>query len=828
MKRIFGISIILLFTMQVFAQTRDYNKLHNLLIKFYGYQRAGLASGSCYNLNDNFTNAAHGGDNYNGNPLDGGWYDAGDYIKFGMNLSYSVYCLLKGYDVFPIAYTDNYSWNYGATDQIPDILNEVKVATDYMIKVIINENTIILDVGNAADEHGTWGIKYPSGRSGTSQIFPCTGADIPATYAACLACMSTLYRKYDAAYADKCLAKAKTAFTFAINNVNNNPYCKPQGTFYDYYKNAQGVIQRQINDRMVAAGVELYRASNAAKVTPDPLYKTWAQKSMVPMYNCMGYAYIGPLASFEVWRQGLAPAPGALLDNVSFIETCIKTTGTFANVYQNSGWGTARDIGTAAFEYALAWVATADETVRTSYKNRAAYHVDWVAGYVGARSYICGFPQPGSGPTSIHYRTTNYGAVPGAVVAGPKDDGSWPNPDGKDYEHTEVAIDYNAGIVGAVAFLKAGGTIFVTPPFSTLTKSVDLTSGNVVFKAGFASSVNWTLKITGNAGSKTYTGTGTTVNQAWDGSADDGFFIGGETVIASLTIDKEIPAMDILKVQPISIMVTKGKTVTTTAKDILIDNFEDNNVTNQPGGKWEAIGTGTGLSATIVSASGGTLNVNGSISSESHTTFAGVKTTFNAAGTPVNLSTVTSMVFDLWTNTKSPNVSVELVQPDIKDSAYWSAVVPVTSTRNSYRVNISQFKQPDWKTSSVNLDLSQISALRFTIYDSTGIVTFHVDNVYLENFSTDVVLKNRHSSNAFAGLVISNGSLSYRIPESITGENKFTIYNVAGKAVIKKVINAKAGGTFSVPISELPAGMYALVHSSNEIAKGEVIKFILP
>ena len=128
-----------------------------MLIKFYCYQRlvspvVRQATVTCY------ANAWHGGDNYNGNKLDGGWYDAGDYIKFGMPLGYTVYCLLKGYDVFPSAYS--------VSNGIPNILTEVKFATDYLTKAVINDNTIVLDVGQAADEHETWGVKYESGRSG--------------------------------------------------------------------------------------------------------------------------------------------------------------------------------------------------------------------------------------------------------------------------------------------------------------------------------------------------------------------------------------------------------------------------------------------------------------------------------------------------------------------------------------------------------------------------------------------------------------------------------------------------------------------------------------
>ena len=283
-----------------------------------------------------------------------------------------------------------------------------------------------------------------------------SGADIPAEYAACLALMSTVYRKFDATYADQCLAKAKTAFNFARKKVeaggDNNLYCNAQqkaGAYLYYYPTVDNVLNRTVDDKLVAAGVELYRATNDG----DPIYKTWAKKSIPDVYNCMGYAYIGPLSSFEVWRQGLGGA-SSLNSNLGFINKTIKTTGVFNGIYQNSGWGTARDAGTAAFEYALAYITTPSQDARDLYLEKIKAHVDWVAGYTGspARSYVIGFN--GSPATNIHYRTTASGPK-GGVVSGPDINGNWSN-DGTP-EHCEVALDYNAGIVGAVAFLKAYG-----------------------------------------------------------------------------------------------------------------------------------------------------------------------------------------------------------------------------------------------------------------------------------------------------------------------------------------------------------------------------------
>ena len=835
MKKILTAVIAFAASAQLFAV--DYATLQTQVLTFYSYQRAGLSTGSCYNLNSGFTNASHNGDNYNGNLLDGGWYDAGDYIKFGMNLGYSAYCLLKGYDIFPSGYADNTSFSHGSADGIPDVLNEAKVATDWMIKAVINESTVVLDVGIAQDEHQTWGVVYASGRSG-SQIGLCTGGDIPATYAACLALMSTLYRKYDATYADQCLAKAKVAFTFAKNKfASGNNYCTPQlkdsKALYDY-PTVSSVKNQQINDRMVAAGIELYRATSNG----DPIYRTWATKSITEFYNCMGYAFIGPLASFEVWRQGLG-GPSALTTNVGFIDSKIVTASNqFKDVYQNSGWGTARDIGTAAMEYAMVYVTTASETQRTTYLTKLKNHVNWLigSGTNNTQSYICGV---GNGPTKIHYRTTNYGPVPGGIVSGPTGlTDTWSN-DGT-ANHCEVAIDYNAGLVGALAFLKelestSDTCVRISTAFSASPSTgVDFTSKSVTFTAGFSKSVTWTITINGSYGTKTLTGSGTSISATWDGTADKGGFLGGETVSAALVINKTISAIDLVKASALQIVIAKNKKESSISGDIVLDDFEDKDtVTKINSGKWRGFGTKTGFSATTVSAvtdSGSVaLYVNGTADKNDNTVWAGAKATFNGDGTAASIGSIKSVAFDLRCKNKSIFVRVELEQSTITDNAYYGVVIPVTTVSNRYRVNIADFVQPDWKTSTTALDLNAISALRFTVYDSTGSVYLYLDNVAINGLSVGV--KNLGSNfkqlaTAFKP-VVSQGTLAYCVPQDVKGQVTLAIFNIAGKEVLKRTVTADDAHAISVSLDHLPAGSYTVSNTVNGATIGKAMRFVL-
>lgn len=837
------IFLIMTVTTQIFAY--DYTNLHKMLIKFYGYQRAGIKGGDAHNLNPNWSKALHTNDAYKGNPLDGGWYDAGDHIKFGMNLSYTVYCLLKGYDVFPAGYADTYSWDYGAADGIPDILNEVKVATDYLMKAVINDNTIILDVGIAESEHGPIAeIRNPDGRTNDGQFILASGADIPALYAADLALMSTLYRKYDSDYADKCLEKAKVAFKFAKKKLaDKKEICQAQskGTkdgrpaylYYYEYNTTSNKYMTSIDDKLVAAGVELYRASNAS----DPeynTYKSWATKTITNLFTCIGYSFVGPLSAFEVWRQGLGNATSLTSNLSNHINDKIQESGFFKGIYQNSGWGTARDAGSAAFEFALAYVVTSDESKRTNYKTLTENHVNWVAGIGGTQSYIVGFQ--GNSPKNIHYRSParNSGGPTGAVVSGPIPNGNNANwADDGSAEYCEVAIDYNAGIIGAIAFLNAlanpGNDVKINSSFDVDNKNPSFDKGGVKFSVGFSKSIEWTIDIKGAFGSKTLTGTGNSVSQTWDGSADKGMFISGEDVVAKLSIDGNIASYDLLKATPVKLSIIQAKAPTKSSSDTLIDDFTDSNLNNRFG-KWVPFGSiTTGWQATtasvVSSPTSKPLQVDCFVTSYDPTSsFAGVKATFNASGSAVSISPAKSIIFDAWAKSKV-NLVVELEQSNITDGAYHQVTVPLTDKINTYRLNFSDFNQPEWKTNEVARDLNKITSIRFTVYDSTNMFYYYIDNVYIEDLQVKPtsILHQKANTSLSVNPLISNGLIRYNIDQNIVSPIEIAIYSIAGKIVLKDKFAAT--GTKSISLSRLPAGMYTLIHSMNGKTVGQKIKF---
>lgn len=786
-------SLSLGFAVATQAQTpTDYKALHNLLIKFYGFQRAGDKAKDVKNpfYTRTGVEAPHSRDASGSIDLSGGWYDAGDFVKFGLPFGYATYCLLKGYDVFPRGYDDVDSWDYkGAPDQIPDILGEVKLATDYMIKAVISASQVVTDVGNGSQDHqamtedGYANSQRTSPRTATLQ----TGADIAGLNAAALALMSIVYKKHDSTYAARCLVKAREAFTFGKANQKFSV----QQNNGEFYKTAKW------HDKMACAAIELYRATGEAAYLADA--RTFLA-GVGQHYFVLGYNYVGDLAYFEMKRQTGESVEGPWMSDVAFYlnrkVVAANAPALIRGAYINSDWGNAGHAGAAALSSALAFTITGDNR----YLDFTRSQVHWVAGLApSTQSFVVGF---GNGPTAPHHRNDNTigrssgPRLKGGVVSGPTPStpfdpanptaSSWSftGNDVNNYKNTEVALDYNAGMVGAVAFLRdydnpPAGLIRISAPLTVTPGNVDLNVGAATITMTLAAAGPYKIVLTGKTSKavKTYSGSGTTVSLTWRGETDGAAFQVGEQVEVVLDIPN-IASYHQMRAKT-SFYITGMLKEEFKATDVVFDDFEDGDVNNKVGGVWSTFtdkaqgGASSTSPAAIASAilanegdaltKGLAIRLTGSAGAKRP--MVGVRTTFNAAGTPVSLGRSSSVIFDI--KASAGNVLyLELEQSGITDSAFHAHKIQFASANwMRIRVPFAGMVQPDWKTTAKPLNTGAAVSLRITNYGETS-VRFNLDNMRIENLDIGgtPILQAR------------KGRLTQRQPGSIfAGENPLRI-----------------------------------------------------
>ncbi|KAJ0453629.1 putative cellulase [Helianthus annuus] len=139
--------------------------------------------------------------------LVGGYYDAGDNVKFG----------------FPMAFTTTMlSWSvleFGGMmkSELGNAKTAIRWATDYFLKATAQPDTIYVQVGDANKDHACW--ERPEDMDTQRTVIKIDknnpGTDVAAETAAALAAASLVFRKSDPNYSKVLLRRAIRAFAFA-------------------------------------------------------------------------------------------------------------------------------------------------------------------------------------------------------------------------------------------------------------------------------------------------------------------------------------------------------------------------------------------------------------------------------------------------------------------------------------------------------------------------------------------------------------------------------------------------------------------------------------
>ncbi|MBQ1069858.1 glycoside hydrolase family 9 protein, partial [Micromonospora sp. D75] len=183
--------------------------------------------------------------------LTGGWYDAGDHVKFGFPMAFSATMLAWG----AVEYRDGYV----ASGQLTHLLNNLRFVNDYFVKAHPAPNVLYGQVGKGDDDHKWWGPAevMPMARPAYKIDASCGGADLAGETAAAMAASSMVFRPTDATYADKLLGHAKQLYTFADTVRKSYHECITDAT--SFYKSWSGY-----QDELVWGAIWLYRATGDA------------------------------------------------------------------------------------------------------------------------------------------------------------------------------------------------------------------------------------------------------------------------------------------------------------------------------------------------------------------------------------------------------------------------------------------------------------------------------------------------------------------------------------------------------------------------------------
>ncbi|KAJ9547640.1 hypothetical protein OSB04_020183 [Centaurea solstitialis] len=392
--------------------------------------------------------------------LVGGYYDAGDNIKFG----------------FPMAFTTTMlSWSvleFGGLmkGELGNAKEAIRWATDYLLKATAEPDVIYVQVGDATKDHACW--ERPEDMDTPRTVVKIDrntpGTEVAAETAAALAAASLVFRKSDKTYSKLLLKRAIRVFEFA--DRFRGSYSNGLKTFVCPYYCSYSGYQDEL----------LWGAAWLQKATRSPKYLNYIQANGITLGADEGDNTFG-------WDNKHAGA--RILLSKAFLVQKVQSLHDYKGHADNficslipgapSSQSTYTPVTYAKYLTQARKVVNCGGSIVTPKRLRsiAKKQVDYLLGDNPLKmSYMVGYgprypkrihhrgsslpsvsAHPakiacGSGFSIMHSEIPNPNVLIGAVVGGPDEHDRFPD-ERSDYFQSEPATYINAPLVGALSYL---------------------------------------------------------------------------------------------------------------------------------------------------------------------------------------------------------------------------------------------------------------------------------------------------------------------------------------------------------------------------------------
>ncbi len=379
----------------------------------------------------------------------GGWWDAGDYLKFVETHSTALALMLTGVRDFPN--------QMGESSPSSNFTNEAKFGLDWLNRMWDDTSrTLYYQVGIGSwnwhyeNDHSVWRLAQEDDTyHGTdphyryirnrpvfiaappgSKISPNLAGRLAGDFALC----SMVYRTSDKAYANQCLVAAEHIFDLADTVPAGDLLTAAPHDFYP---------ETDWRDDLEFGATELYFATRQGDMPSglphlDPNFylqaaAQWADAYMHSKEDKLDWSFVDHLAQFELWRAiGFASDTKGLTvsqaDLVNDLRAKLESAAAQAD-RDPFGFSYSVDRGEYTFQAARFSAMASEYDYMTKSTTFASYSRQWLANILGANAWGSTFIV-GDGstfPHCLHHQVANLvgshdGRPPilaGAMVAGP-------------------------------------------------------------------------------------------------------------------------------------------------------------------------------------------------------------------------------------------------------------------------------------------------------------------------------------------------------------------------------------------------------------------------